>query len=82
WNLGHNDFAADGDSSIYMATHVWLTGLRGMVMPLVGVAFILFLESRWPGHGAYATLLPLGLTICGWGWFIRLHLELSGRQAA
>lgn len=82
WNLGHNDFAADGDSSIYMATHVWLTGLRGMVMPLVGVAFILFLESRWPGHGAYATLLPLGLTMAGWGWFIRLRLELRKRQPA
>jgi hypothetical protein len=82
WNLGHNDFAADGDSSIYMATHVWLTGLRGLVMPMIGVAFILFLESKWPGHGAYAMLLPLGLTLAGWGWFIRLHLELRKRQPA
>jgi len=82
WNLGHNDFAADGDSSLYMATHVWLTGLRGLLMPLIGVAFILLLQSRWPGSGAYAMLLPLGLTLFGWGWFIRLHRELRRREPA
>jgi hypothetical protein len=82
WNLGHNDFAADGDSSLYMATHVWLTGLRGLVMPVIGVASILLLESIWPGRGAYATLLPLGLTLLGWGWFIRLHLELRREKPA
>ena len=80
WNLGHNDFADDSDSSLYMATHVWLTGLRGLIMPVVGVVFIHFLESQAPGRGAYAMLLPLGLTVAGWAWFIRLHRELRARQ--
>jgi len=82
WNLGHNDFADDSDSSLYMATHVWLTGLRGLIMPVAGVLFLQYLESRLPGHGAYAMLLPLSLTLVGWGWFIRLHRELRRRQMA
>jgi hypothetical protein len=81
WNLGHNDFANDTDSSLYMATHVWLTGLRGLVMPVFGVVFIQYLESRAPGYGAFAMLLPLSLTLAGWGWFIRLHRELQTRPA-
>ena len=80
WNLGHNDFADDSDSSLYMATHVWLTGLRGLIMPVLGVVFIQVLESHAPGRGALAMLLPLGLTLAGWAWFIRLHRELRGRQ--
>lgn len=80
WNLGHNDFADDSDSSLYMATHVWLTGLRGLIMPVLGVVFIQFLESFSPGHGAYAMLLPFGLTLAGWSWFIRLHRDLKLRQ--
>jgi hypothetical protein len=80
WNLGHHDFADDSDSSLYMATHVWLTGLRGLLMPVLGVAFIQYLELQAPGRGVYAMLLPLGLTLAGWSWFIRLHLELRQRQ--
>jgi len=83
WNLGHNDFASDSDSSLYMATHVWLTGLRGLVMPVVGVLCIQALEASWPGSGAYAMLLPLALTLVGWGWFVRLHRAMvrSGPEA-
>jgi len=81
WNLGHNDFADDSDSSLYMATHVWLTGVRGLIMPVLGVVFIQVLESYAPGRGAYAMLLPLGLTLTGWAWFIRLQRERRSRQS-
>ncbi len=82
WNLGHNDFASDSDSSLYMATHVWLTGARGLVSPVLGVLFIQLLESAWPGRGVYAMLLPLALTVLGWSWFIHLDRELrSGGPA-
>jgi len=80
WNLGHNDFADDSDSSLYMATHVWLTGLRGLITPIMGVVFIHLLESYAPGTGAYAMLLPLWLTLAGWAWFIRLHIGLRRRE--
>jgi hypothetical protein len=82
WNLGHNDFASDSDSSLYMATHVWLTGLRGLVMPVLGVLLIQFLESTRPGSGVHAMVLPVFLTLLGWGWFAWMHFELQKRSPA
>lgn len=82
WNLGHNDFADDADSTLYMATHVGLTGLRGLVMPVLGVFFIQWLDAVSPGRGVYAMLFPLALTAAGWAWFTRLHLERKRRTAA
>jgi MFS family permease len=77
WNLGHNDFSDDANSTLYMAIHVGLTGLRGMLMPLLGVAFYQYLESGSSGSGIYATLLPLGLSIAGSTWFVFLHFKLK-----
>jgi hypothetical protein len=73
WNLGHHDFSGDADSSLYMATHVSLTGVRGLVMPIAGVVFLRYLESLQTGLGAYALLLPLALTLSGTLWFVHLH---------
>lgn len=73
WNLGHNDFTDDANSSLYMAIHVSLTGLRGLLMPIAGVAFIQFLDSVSPGSGRYALLLPLLLCLLGSCWFVYLH---------
>jgi len=39
WSLGHHDFAPKEQSNTYMGVHVMLTGLRGSVAPLLGVAF-------------------------------------------
>ena len=33
WTLGHNDFAPRGEETRYMALHVTLTGMRGLVAP-------------------------------------------------
>jgi MFS family permease len=75
WNLGHNDFAGDADSAIYMATHVTLTGVRGLVMPVAAVAFLRWLELRHPGAGVYALLLPFSLSLIGSLWFVHLHRQ-------
>jgi len=75
WNLGHNDFTNDANSSLYMAIHVSLTGLRGLLMPIVGVACMQYLESIKPGYGAYAMLLPLLLCFLGSCWFVFLHFD-------
>lgn len=37
WNLGHLDFAKPEEAEIYMGIHVSLTGLRGLVAPLIGM---------------------------------------------
>ncbi|MGD2128014.1 MAG: MFS transporter [Lysobacterales bacterium] len=79
WNLGHNDFADDADASLFMATHVGLTGLRGLIAPILGVLVIQWLEVHSPGRGVYAMVLPLCLTLVGWTLFLRFHLELQRR---
>ena len=37
WNLGHVDFAPPAQTSHYMATHVTLNGVRGLLAPLAAV---------------------------------------------
>ena len=79
WNLGHNDFTNDANSSVYMGIHVSLTGMRGLLMPIVGVAFFEYLESISAGYGAYAMLLPVFLCTLGGCWFIYLHFDRQKR---
>ena len=80
WNLGHNDFTDDANSTLYMAIHVSLTGMRGLFMPIVGVAFYQWLEASNPGSGIYAVMLPLGLSILGSSWFVILHFDKKRRM--
>jgi hypothetical protein len=82
WNLGHNDFSSDGNASHYMAIHVMLTGLRGLVMPLIGVGFYEYLAAWWPEYAAWALLLPLALSFSGALVFVVLHLQLVHRRQA
>lgn len=82
WNLGHHDFSTDARSSHYMAIHVTLTGLRGLLMPLAGVAFYELLSSHWPRQASLSLLLPLALSMAGSVWFVALHLERERRAAS
>ncbi len=79
WNLGHNDFSSDANASHYMAIHVTLTGLRGLVMPLIGVGFYQLLAARWPEYEAWALLFPLTLTLLGALSFVVLNLQRQDR---
>jgi hypothetical protein len=65
WNLGHNDFAPEERVGDYLGLHVSLTGLRGLVAPLIGVWFYGVLEIIDPGLGRWSLLLPLVLTTSG-----------------
>jgi len=82
WNLGHNDFSNDGNASHYMAIHVMLTGLRGLIMPLIGVGFYEVLATWWPAYEAWALLLPLTLSLAGAFIFVAFHLQLIRRKRA
>ncbi len=76
WNLGHNDFVGKGTASReenpmdYMAIHVTLTGLRGLVMPLVGIVLYQWLDAEILGNGKYALILPLVMTSLGASLFV------------
>ena len=77
WNLGHNDFTTDDRVSEYVGLHVSLTGVRGLFAPLIGVAAYGLLDSRWPGAGPYALLLPATLTTAGMVGFLRFDRALN-----
>jgi MFS family permease len=69
WALGHNDFAPRGEETRYMALHVTLTGIRGLLAPPVAIGLYHGLEYWRPGVGAWALLLPLSLIVAGAGEF-------------
>jgi len=65
WSLGHNDFAPRGEETRYMALHVTLTGLRGLLAPPTVVATYYALEYLRAGMGRWALVLPLALIAAG-----------------
>lgn len=68
WNLGHNDFVNQNERDNpmdYMAIHVTLNGLRGLLMPIIGIMFYQWLESNSVGNGKYALFLPFTLVTIG-----------------
>lgn len=65
WNLGHNDFAPPERVAEYLGLHVTLTGIRGLLAPLVGAALYNAIEHVHPGAGAWSLALPVALTTAG-----------------
>jgi len=58
WNLGHLHFARRQDAEVYMGVHVTLTGLRGLIMPLLGIWL-------WTHTGLFAWILATSLSALG-----------------
>ncbi len=56
WNLGHLHFAKSDDAEMYMGIHVSLTGLRGLIMPFVGIVI-------WNGFGLGVFLVSITLSM-------------------
>ena len=73
WTLGHNDFAPRGEETRYMALHVTMTGIRGLITPPVAIGLYYLLESVHAHGGALALLLPFGLIVAGARRFVRMH---------
>ncbi|QOC23284.1 MFS transporter [Wenzhouxiangella sp. AB-CW3] len=85
WNLGHNDFARDDQSTLYMGIHVTLTGIRGLIAPLLGVACYQLLESVDAGLGRWVLVFPFTLTLGGAVTFVilaRLHRKEKQQGAS
>ncbi len=76
WQLGHNDFADQKALSAYMGIHVTLTGVRGAIMPFLGmVLYIGFLEIQ--GLGAHLFAIAALLSVVSWWGFRRLHRDMG-----
>jgi hypothetical protein len=78
WSLGHNDFAPRGEETRYMALHVTLTGLRGLVAPPVAILAYYGLQRARPGLEAWAMLLPVGLIALGAWQFTSMRRSVTG----
>ncbi len=76
WNLGHLSFVKAEKSQDYMAVHVTLTGLRGLIAPFMGVAIYNLIESRYPGEGSWTFALTMLITIAGALGFYHLYRTL------
>jgi MFS family permease len=78
WSLGHNDFAPRGEETRYMALHVTLTGLRGLVAPPVAILAYHGLQRVRPGVEPWAMLLPVGLIALGAWQFTSMRRSVTG----
>ncbi|MEO0512082.1 MAG: MFS transporter [Planctomycetota bacterium] len=78
WQLGHHDFAPPHKANQYMGVHVSLTGLRGIVAPLVGAAAYTALEASRPGSGVWA--FAGSLVVCVFGALGFNALALAWRR--
>ncbi len=76
WNLGHHDFAPPERAAEYMSVHMTLTGLRGLMMPLFGVALYQLIETASPGNGPWMMVVPLMLNIGAGVGFVRASREM------
>ncbi|MDX9910497.1 MAG: MFS transporter [Phycisphaerales bacterium] len=63
WNLGHLDFAPPHRATQYMGVHVTLTGVRGILSPVLGVLVYNALEASAPGRGGWVFAMSLGLIL-------------------
>ena len=79
WNLGHHDFAAPEKASLYMGTHVTLTGIRGLIAPLFGVWLYQFLDSYHSGLGRFVLAIPLIVTALGAYGFVSMSRDMRKR---
>ena len=68
WNLGHLHFAEGGLAEVYMGVHVSLTGLRGLVAPILGMWL-------WHHIGWSVWLVAIALSLMSMGMYARLARE-------
>lgn len=85
WELGHHDFAKREDANAYMAIHVTLTGVRGLIAPFLGTWIYQSFDLRWiglgaehPGVGPWTFALLAFLS--AWGAFMFLRLYRTTRH--
>ncbi len=96
WNLGHVDFAPPAQTSQYMATHVTLNGLRGLIAPFLAVGLYERLRAapadgwRLMGKSIDATswadvivfAVSLAFCVVGTLGFVRLRAQMGALAKA
>jgi len=83
WNLGHVDFSPPSETSHYMATHVTLNGVRGLLAPVAAVSGYELLRRGGAGANAGAWMLFAAFIVnvvgaCGFVW-LRVSMQREQR---
>jgi hypothetical protein len=73
WNIGHLDFAPRNKAAQYMAIHVTLNGVRGILAPLLAVQIYVWLNAWRPGTGAW--VFAFSAVVCAIGGFGFMSLQ-------
>jgi len=60
WQIGHLHFAKPAEAEVYMGIHVSLTGLRGLIMPSVGMLLYI-----WIGWWVWVVAIAFSLLALG-----------------
>ena len=82
WNIGHHDFAPAERASQYMGVHVSLTGLRGLIAPIIGVGLYQLAEHFQPGAGRWVLIIPLMFVTAGACGFVMMSRRMRAAERA
>jgi hypothetical protein len=77
WSLGHNDFAPRGEETRYMALHVTLTGMRGLLAPPAAILAYHGLRRLAPGFETMSMLLPFAMILAGAFLFMAMRRDFT-----
>lgn len=85
WNLGHTDFAPPAQNAHYMATHVTLNGLRGLLAPFLSAGLYTLATQLLGPSGVMdpaAAVLAVSVVLSGLGAAGFVWLRFSMGAAA
>jgi MFS family permease len=77
WNLGHHDFAPPHRDAQYMAVHVTLTGIRGLIAPFLAVGLYESFDARSSGAGVWVFAVCFALNFAGALGFVALNRSME-----
>lgn len=80
WNLGINIFARKHDVPKYMGVHQALTGIRGLVAPLVGLWLAVWLAGDSPVPDYRTVFLLCGLVMIAAGLYMLWESQMMQRR--
>jgi MFS family permease len=77
WNIGHVDFSPPNQTSKYMATHVTLNGVRGLVAPIAVTSAYELLKARGLDAHLWVQVGALAISVVGAAGFVHLRLAMG-----
>jgi hypothetical protein len=76
WNLAPITFAGAADSSKYTGAHVTLTGVRGLIAPLIGAGILKYCGFQW----VFLASALVFLTASAGMWWQALTFASQGKE--